>query len=129
MPDGPPSIEPSARARAMRESAPRRRAFSEPATPGPNVTPFRTSGVSDNLYAVWGSGPTDVFAVGDKGRALHYQGSWSPSNTGIQTTLRGLQSKLAVGDAGTILPVAISRLAIGILISLLSVFAISVHCR
>jgi hypothetical protein len=51
-----------------------------------------TSGTTNNLWGVWGSSGSDVFAVGDNGTILHYNGSaWSsienPLN-GTNTTLR-----------------------------------------
>ena len=37
------------------------------------------SGTTDTLWGVWGSSGSDVFAVGDNGTILHYNGStWSP---------------------------------------------------
>jgi hypothetical protein len=37
-----------------------------------------SSGISSGLYDVWGKSPADVFAVGDEGSILHYDGtSWS----------------------------------------------------
>ncbi len=32
------------------------------------------SGVTEHLFRVWGTGPTDVFAVGDHGLVLHRAG-------------------------------------------------------
>jgi len=33
----------------------------------------------NSLQSVWGTGPKDVFAVGDHGTVLHYDGqSWKP---------------------------------------------------
>lgn len=34
-----------------------------------------TSGVTKDLYAVWGSNPTNIYAVGDAGTAIHFSGS------------------------------------------------------
>ncbi len=47
MPNSPASIEPSAFTRAIRYSAPRRRAADEPSTAGPNAIALSTVGVSD----------------------------------------------------------------------------------
>src|SRR2546427_7409028 len=61
------------------------------------------------LRSVWGSASTDVWAVGDAGTILHWDGSaWSgfPSGTGnILYSVWGSASTdvWAVGDAGTIL--------------------------
>ncbi|HET7233242.1 MAG TPA: hypothetical protein VFJ16_24740, partial [Longimicrobium sp.] len=45
------------------------------------------SGVSIALHGVWGSGPNDVYAVGDGGTVLHYDGNpaqdWAPVATGV----------------------------------------------
>ena len=39
----------------------------------------------NDLYSTWASSPSDVFAVGDTGVILHYDGSsWSPMNSGTQ---------------------------------------------
>ncbi len=42
-----------------------------------------TSGTTQILWDVWGTGPNDVFAVGYQGRILHYPGS-----PGFQLTIR-----------------------------------------
>ena len=63
----------------------------------------------NSLSGIWGTSSTDVFAVGDSGTILHYDGAaWSPMNSG---TARGLDSVwgsspsdvFAVGWSGTIL--------------------------
>lgn len=59
------------------------------------------------LEAVWGSDPTDVFAVGDQ--LLHYNGSqWTPMFSALPIQLKGVWGTshnrvFAVGDLGTIL--------------------------
>jgi hypothetical protein len=59
------------------------------------------------LYGVWGRGASDVFAVGERGTILHYNGTqWSAMTSGTQVTLRDVQGYtdiFAVGDSGTIL--------------------------
>ena len=48
------------------------------------------SGTTANLHAIWGSGPADVFVVGD-GTALHYDGSaWRSTSLETDQTLRFL---------------------------------------
>jgi hypothetical protein len=47
-----------------------------------------TSGISSILNSVWGSSPSDVFAVGNKGTILHYDGiSWTTMNSGISKNI------------------------------------------
>ncbi len=42
-----------------------------------------SGGLDDGLYGIWGSAANDVFAVGEGGLALHYNGSsWSTTATG-----------------------------------------------
>ena len=67
------------------------------------------SGTLSNLVRVWGSSSNDVFAVGNDGTILHYDGaSWSPMNSGTTFGLAGvwgssLNDVFAVGMGGTIL--------------------------
>ena len=67
------------------------------------------SGVSTSLNSVWGSGPTDVFVVGDTGTIIHYDGTgWHTMASGTRRALRKVwgtsaNSVYAVGDAGTML--------------------------
>jgi hypothetical protein len=67
------------------------------------------SGTTANLNAVWGSSGTDVFAVGDSGTILHYDGtSWTAMASGTSNKLNGVWGSsgsniFAVGDSGTIL--------------------------
>jgi hypothetical protein len=61
------------------------------------------------LYGLWGSSSTDVFAVGQHGTILHYDGSsWSGMQSGTTNYLAGVSGNsasnvYAVGEAGTIL--------------------------
>jgi hypothetical protein len=61
------------------------------------------------LYGVWGSSGSDVFAVGDYGTIVHYDGSsWSSMSSGTGNGLDGVWGSsgsdvFAVGDSGTIL--------------------------
>jgi hypothetical protein len=49
------------------------------------------SGTSARLVAVWGSGPKDVWAVGDKGTIVHWNGAvWSPVVSGTTDALLGI---------------------------------------
>ena len=62
-----------------------------------------------SLYGVWGSGPADVFAVGDGGTVLHYDGqSWESMASPTGDSLRGVWGSgpadvFAVGVGGTVL--------------------------
>lgn len=63
-----------------------------------------------HLHAIWSRSASDVFAVGDTGVVLHYDGTtWSPQTSGSLQSLNavfGVSSTgpiFAVGDAGTIL--------------------------
>jgi hypothetical protein len=50
-----------------------------------------TSGTTKNLYGVWGSSSSDVFAVGLNGTILHYNGSnWSTMTSGTTEGLNGI---------------------------------------
>jgi hypothetical protein len=43
------------------------------------------------LLGIWGSGPRDVFAVGNRGTILHYDGSaWSAQTSGTVEELHGV---------------------------------------
>lgn len=45
----------------------------------------------NHLYAIWGSGPSDVFAVGDLGTILHFDGKkWSGMSSGTDVPLYGV---------------------------------------
>ena len=68
-----------------------------------------TSGTKYPLNGVWGSSSTDVFAVGDEGTILHYDGStWSPMESGLKKVLNAVWGTsgtdvFVAGDGGTIL--------------------------
>jgi len=61
------------------------------------------------LRDIWGSSPEDVFAVGDSGTILHYDGTvWEPDISGTTLGLKGVWGSsssdvFAVGSSGTIL--------------------------
>ncbi len=72
-----------------------------------------TSGTGDGLYGVWGSSGKDVFAVGDAGTIVRFDGkNWSLMDSGTSANLSGVWGSggyaagydvFAVGDWGTIL--------------------------
>jgi hypothetical protein len=68
-----------------------------------------SSGTTNNLLGVWGSSASDVFAVGNSGTILHYDGStWSSMSSGTTSHLRGVWGSsasdvFAMGNSGTIL--------------------------
>lgn len=72
------------------------------------------SGITDNLYSVWGSGPLNVYAVGASGAIVKWDGqSWNKQTPpSPATTLRGVTfprdggGYVIVGDGGTILGTA-----------------------
>ena len=50
----------------------------------PDGWAIQTSGTGLTLYGVWGASPTDVFAVGENGTILHYDGSsWESMSSGV----------------------------------------------
>ena len=67
------------------------------------------SGTTNNLKGVWGSSGGDVFAVGDSGTILHYDGTaWSAMASPTTDNLNSIWGSssthaVAVGDSGTIL--------------------------
>ncbi len=67
------------------------------------------SGTTNNLNGLWGSSGSDVFAVGDAGTILHYDGiAWSAVASPTTENLNGIWGSsatdaFAVGDNGTIL--------------------------
>jgi CubicO group peptidase (beta-lactamase class C family) len=78
--------------------------------PTPTRAPAKPSPLTrNNLNSVWGSSGTDVFAVGESGTILHYDGTvWSPMDSGsynFLTTVWGSSDRdvFAVGWGGTIL--------------------------
>lgn len=82
------------------------------------------------LRAVWGSGPNDVWAVGDNGVMLRYTGTWSRVDPITTFSLRGVwgtaaNNVYAVGLGGTVLHYdgqAWKRQDSGTTISLIGVF-------
>lgn len=72
-----------------------------------NWTPM-TSNTTSGLNAVWGSASNDVFAVGDGGTIVHYNGSaWSVMTSNTFVTLNGVWGSAgndvyAVGYGGTV---------------------------
>ena len=84
----------------------------------PPVTPKWTAmqiPTTGNLNGVWGSGPTDVYVVGDGGTILHYDGRkptaypwWDAMTSGTTKNLHGVWGSgkddvFAVGTNGTVL--------------------------
>ena len=69
----------------------------------------RGLGTSAYLFGVWGSSATDVFAVGDAGAILHYDGqAWAAMNSGTAIGLGPVWGSsgndvFAAGENGTIL--------------------------
>ena len=63
----------------------------------------------NTLWGIWGSSPSDIFAVGNAGTILHYNGNaWTHMNSGTTANLHNVWGTSAsnvyvVGDAGTIL--------------------------
>ncbi len=46
-------------------------------------------GISEPLYAAWGSGPTDIWAAGAAGKLVHWNGSfWTPFQAPVTNPLR-----------------------------------------
>jgi hypothetical protein len=64
---------------------------------------------AQQFSAIWGTGPTDIWAVGADGAAAHFNGQgWVTMSTGAHTTLRavwaaGPRDVWVVGDEGLIL--------------------------
>jgi hypothetical protein len=67
------------------------------------------TGAGDDLYGIWGTSSTDVFAVGANGAVLHYDGNtWDSMPTGVKYGLTGVWGSsgtdvFAVGTYGMIL--------------------------
>ena len=67
-----------------------------------------TSGTSEHLHGVWGTSSSDVYAVGEDGTILRYDGAaWSESVSGTYPDLFGIWGSSSgdvyvVGDSGTI---------------------------
>jgi len=83
---------------------------------GPSVASFinytwqtQSSGVNQNLNAVWGTSSNSVLAVGDDGVILRFNGSsWQPMQSGTSATLNDIWGSapndvFAVGNSGVIL--------------------------
>jgi hypothetical protein len=52
-----------------------------------------------SLYGLWGNSSTDVWAVGDRGTVLHYDGStWRQVRTGLDRTLWSVWGSRVPGD-------------------------------
>ena len=68
-----------------------------------------TSGTQQHLRDVWGTSTTDVYAVGDSGTILHYDGAtWNSMTSGTSLLLFGVWGMsssdfVAVGEFGVIL--------------------------
>lgn len=66
------------------------------------------TGSLDQLWAVWGSSPTDLFAVGDVGAIWHFDGmAWSKQPSGVLANLTavwgsGPRDVYAVGSEGSL---------------------------
>ena len=64
---------------------------------------------TEDLNAIWGSGGDDIFAVGDNGKMLHFDGSsWAQMESGTDEDLydvwgSGPNDVYAVGSEGTVL--------------------------
>jgi hypothetical protein len=67
------------------------------------------SGTFEPLLDVWGTSGRDVYAVGDHGAMIHYDGKlWSKVETGLTGTLHGIWGStrgemFVVGREGVIL--------------------------
>ncbi len=67
------------------------------------------SNTSESFRSIWGASTTNVYAVGDSGTIMHYDGTeWSPESSGVSERLFSIwgssaESIYAVGDAGRIL--------------------------
>lgn len=69
----------------------------------------QASGTQRTLLDVWGASPTDVFAVGDDGVILHYNGNtWYPQQSDTSVRFNAVwgasgRDVFAVGDVGTVI--------------------------
>jgi|GEM_PF-3980547 len=65
--------------------------------------------IKEDLWEIWGSSASDVFAIGDSGTLLHYDGqSWNSVDIGTTNGLGGIWGSsasdiFAVGLSGTVL--------------------------
>ncbi len=70
---------------------------------------FNSGATSTYLFGIWGSGVGYIFAVGESGKILHFDGSggWKEQPSGVTVQLNDVWGSgttvFAVGDAGTIL--------------------------
>jgi len=69
-----------------------------------------SSAPTDPFFAIWGSGPDDIFAVGDRGMIAHFDGeSWSRVAHGateeplLSVTGSGPRDVYASGDRGLVI--------------------------
>jgi hypothetical protein len=76
---------------------------------GAGFTP-ETSTAGTGIIGVWGSSPTDIYAVGAAGKIFHStgDGTWSPQTTPVSTDLEAIYGAsadeiYAVGDQGVVL--------------------------
>ena len=82
--------------------------YTEVTAASPDGWATQTSGTAWTLYGVWGTSPTDVFAVGENGTILHYDGaSWGSMSSGVSGVLFGVWGSsstdvFAVGETGVI---------------------------
>lgn len=71
---------------------------------GDNVVLHSIGGTSKRLTGVYAIAPNDVYAVGDNGTMVHYDGSaWTPVNVGTSddiTDVWGVSSNLVYASAG-----------------------------
>lgn len=70
---------------------------------------FPSPGTADAFYGVWGTSPSDIFAVGTGGTICHYDGTgWSKQLSGTLDDLRAVWGRasndvFAVGNSGVVL--------------------------
>ncbi|MCP4107814.1 MAG: hypothetical protein GY749_20105 [Desulfobacteraceae bacterium] len=75
----------------------------------PGSLPKMETNTNNNLRDIWGNSGTDIFAVGEKGTILHYDGStWTAMASNSYNYLRSVWGRsgnnvFAVGENGTIL--------------------------
>lgn len=66
-------------------------------------------GTTEDLFAIWGASASDIWAVGDKGAVVHFDGtSWKAADSTVQTKLTSVHGTnasdvWAVGEDGTAL--------------------------
>jgi photosystem II stability/assembly factor-like uncharacterized protein len=77
---------------------------------GTNFVAEASVPTTNTLYAVWGSSPSDIYAVGDNGTILHSigNGTWTTQTSPVATPLEGITGVSAneiyvVGDSGVLL--------------------------